>query len=131
MPRRQRQRHEDVLGPATRHDDAVPSRHSQLQSVVLVVCQLHQFLASAASTSVARSTSSTSMYSSAACASPMSPGPKQIAGTPASLRSAASVHALIPDRAVDIPRSRSVALSAATIGASGATSLGGCANSKV
>ena len=48
---------------------------------------------------------------------PMSPGPKQIAGIPAALRSAASVHAVIPSMRAFAATSRERALERRTIGA--------------
>src|SRR5438270_13103674 len=107
IPDRQRKNH--ALRPAvSRHRDPCPARYGPLERVVLFVRQLphaspdgrpvavHQPLARHVSTAVARSISSTDTHSSAAFASPMSPGPKQIAAIPAALSNAASVHAVIP-----------------------------------
>src|SRR3954468_6540224 len=125
-----------VLSPTAAYQDARALGERALQSLVVLVRQLrhaastplHQFSASRDSTRVARSISSTGTYSSAACASEMSPGPKQIAGIPAALSSAASVHAVMPSTRTSSFDARSTSLNADTIGASTATSLGTCEN---
>src|SRR3954469_8947081 len=125
-----------VLSPTAAYQDARALGECALQSLVVLVRQLrhaastplHQFSASRDSTRVARSISSTGTYSSAACAREMSPGPKQIAGIPAALSSAASVHALIPAPLPLSPAPCNASSSARTIGAPTGTSLGSCEN---
>src|SRR5688572_15103595 len=125
-------RDDDILGAAPPDRDPLTVDDRALERVVLSGGQLghdpsprwHQMPASRVSTSVACSISRSLTHSSAAWASPMSPGPKQIAGMPASFSSAASVHALSPSMCAGSPASPSARASPRTIGASTDTSLG-------
>src|SRR5688500_9342937 len=116
--------------PIDRHSSSMRDR--ALEGVVLSVSQLlHdlsiiQSCATRVSTAEAFSISATGTYSSAACASAMSPGPKHTAVIPASLRSAASVHALSPSMGEARPSPSRARCSDFTTGAVAGTSLGDC-----
>src|SRR5690242_18891528 len=85
-------RHDHLFRAAAVHGDASSRRDGALEPIVYIKSQLsvvasplvHHCLARRIRIYIARSISSITMYSSAACASDMSPGPKQIAGIPAS-----------------------------------------------
>src|SRR5207237_2931141 len=129
-------RHHHELGSATIGGDSLAVGDRALEQVVLFVVPLchcdfsstllfrHQSRTTRVSTRDAVSISSTCTNSSAACARAMSPGPKQTVGTPASLRSAASVHAERPSIRTGIPSRSRAALNLFTIGESTDTSLG-------
>src|SRR5581483_4437382 len=125
--------HDNVLPPAA-HDHATPLADGGFQRVVLAHRELghqaepHHARIADSRTSAAPSTSARGTYSSLACATAMSPGPKQMAGMPAAVRSAASVQHDSPSTRAGRFRAAMASARHCTTGWDAGTSFGSCEN---